>query len=400
MKAGAINKTVSIGYMPLGYMAMVVLALTLEPFQFRIPGNYHMALRGSLWDIIENVILFMPLGFLYRTGSKRSYSRQGMDALCLGLIFSLGIEVLQYYLPQRFTTFSDILANGTGACLGALLYDRLTRKIDERRLVKVLSLDLPLSTLMYLLIPLLWLNDLETFQDPARNFLSVLPVMMASMIMSSVYIHRLNEYPGTSVAGVILVSLCFLVLSMMPILKEHPIVVIELGVFMTGLTFYQVMKGKRLPPGEKRFERLVLKKVLPLFGLYLLLLSLWPFSFTTNTFMFSWWGIPSVQARGAPAFYHLFEMTVAFSVLGYISAEARSRMKETQAACLGLVLLFLIFSASGVELLKGFRPGGFCSPMEGLMFTLAGIYGGIMYLRIAQSFLLEKGVMESKATDH
>jgi VanZ family protein len=384
MKGQSPVKPVSIGYMPLVYMALVVLALTLEPFQFRFPSHYHMVLRGSYRDIAENVLLFAPLGFLLRTGSKRTRPTLGMDALIMGLVFSMGIEGLQLFLPKRYTTFSDVVANGAGAWLGALTYEWITRKLDEQEVVKVLSLDLPLSTLAYLLVPLIWLNALCARFHETRYVLIAFPMVMSSVVLSSVYVHRIRTRPGIVPWGAVWVSLMFLVLSLMPLLLMHPHLVLEMAVLSTGVTVFIVFT-KATPSDDKRFEIPTLKKVLPIFLIYMLILSAWPLTFDVRRFAFQW-GFTPLTGRWDKVFYLRFEMTAAFSVLGYIIAELRSRKSEHRLVCMGYIILVSLAFALAIELVWGVRPDRVFSVVEFLLFVMAACFGGVIYLDIAKAF--------------
>ena len=60
----------------------------------------------------------------------------------------------------------DVVTNGFGAWLGALLF---------KLLEKIFALELPLMNLVYLLIPLLWLNGLSLGGEIRRMELIGLP---------------------------------------------------------------------------------------------------------------------------------------------------------------------------------------------------------------------------------
>ena len=85
---------------------------------------------GDLWgprpvwsDIILNVLAFVPLGVMLAVLLRRALHPLAAVILVLAGAFglSLCIEMLQAYLPRRWSTFSDVAANSTGALLGAVL---------------------------------------------------------------------------------------------------------------------------------------------------------------------------------------------------------------------------------------------------------------------------------------
>jgi len=71
--------------------------------------------RGTA-DLIGNVLLFIPVGF-----AAFLVTRSAGRALLVGALLSLGVEAAQLWIPGRYTTVSDLVANSSGALLGALL---------------------------------------------------------------------------------------------------------------------------------------------------------------------------------------------------------------------------------------------------------------------------------------
>ena len=106
--------------------------------------------------MIANIILFLPIGFLYRlTGGER------LPALVLGAALSGGIETTQLFMPARTASFIDFTDNSLGAWLGAALYDLLLAHFTvPSGVVRRLRLETPLMGFLYLLVPLLWVNAL------------------------------------------------------------------------------------------------------------------------------------------------------------------------------------------------------------------------------------------------
>lgn len=83
------------------------------------------------YDLVEfgaNIALFIPLGLLMGFGLRRFWLAVGFGVLATSLI-----EASQWlFLPQRFASGFDILANSLGALLGALcwlLWSRSRRKV-------------------------------------------------------------------------------------------------------------------------------------------------------------------------------------------------------------------------------------------------------------------------------
>jgi glycopeptide antibiotics resistance protein len=108
------------------YIIFVVLLITLIPFDFRFPDRIQIVWTTNFSDTIINVFLFIPVGFLfklYRRGKIDSYFLITFGA---GMLLSFSIECAQLFLPGRYTHPMDIVTNGSGAWLGALLFKLLS----------------------------------------------------------------------------------------------------------------------------------------------------------------------------------------------------------------------------------------------------------------------------------
>ncbi len=121
------------------YLLVVLLGLmtyaSLRPFTgWQIPRNGWLALldqpMGFLhWDVILNVLGYVPLGFLAvlaLASSRRSLLITFVAAIigCIG--FSFCVEVLQSALPARTSSLADVVTNSTGTVIGALIATVLT----------------------------------------------------------------------------------------------------------------------------------------------------------------------------------------------------------------------------------------------------------------------------------
>ena len=75
------------------------------------------------WDVVRNIVGFMPFGFIVCglfSLSVRGYRAVIYTAL-IGCGFSLCVEVVQAYIPQRSSGFTDIITNTLGTLVGAVL---------------------------------------------------------------------------------------------------------------------------------------------------------------------------------------------------------------------------------------------------------------------------------------
>lgn len=78
-----------------------------------------------IWgDMVLNVLAFIPFGFMLSELLCRRVGIGMMIAISLAAVFSfsLGIEVLQSFLPKRWSTFTDVATNTIGGLLGIALH--------------------------------------------------------------------------------------------------------------------------------------------------------------------------------------------------------------------------------------------------------------------------------------
>jgi len=111
--------------MLLGACVCLVIYGTLYPFTgWRTPGNFHRLLSTaaldhvSAADVLANVFLYMPFGFLSAWG-RRLHTIPVI--LLAALLLSLGVEMLQAFLPGRVASWLDVAMNVFGAGVGAVL---------------------------------------------------------------------------------------------------------------------------------------------------------------------------------------------------------------------------------------------------------------------------------------
>ncbi|MBI3805553.1 MAG: VanZ family protein [Nitrospirae bacterium] len=113
-------------------------AVTLAPFDFQEFSQMHpweRAISLSASDVILNIILFLPLGgLLYGIFKEGSNGRRLRAVLFIAAMTSLSIEIAQLFLPERYSSFSDLLTNSLGGGIGFFLVCRGVSRGWARRL--------------------------------------------------------------------------------------------------------------------------------------------------------------------------------------------------------------------------------------------------------------------------
>lgn len=338
-----------LGLLLTGYLALVVGAITLAPFQFGVPDSFHLSwmVLDSGWvsDLLLNLVLFLPFGFIARRipGLARG---NPLWVLVAGLLLSGAIEGAQLFLEPRYSTASDLMANGVGAWVGALLSDMVGRKLGEgRTLIGRLLLDLPLMGFVYLLIPLMWLDGLATGGSPERLWSIVPLVCCGALALGAVSaIERtaqadLDGQDHVFSAGLEAAALFWYLLGAIPSLRIAPLAVAGGAVLVLVVAFVGRVLWRGAVRHDRRLEPQVVRLLLPLVLLYLTALARS--------------GGELYQAESGEiarvTMLRWLERGAGFTLLGYLVAEWRGRREEllprtTLAPMLLAALLFAILA--------------------------------------------------------
>jgi hypothetical protein len=112
------------------------------PERFQVPKQIILNLPWAdngfkkFKDIAVNVLGFIPFGFLGLAFfssirmSSGSFARSFFFVVFAGCFLSLVIELLQVYLPSRYSSSTDLICNIFGTAVGASLYYLTTRKLS------------------------------------------------------------------------------------------------------------------------------------------------------------------------------------------------------------------------------------------------------------------------------
>ena len=359
----------------LGYIVLLILLFTWNPFTLALPEHFSLSLRIGPRDAIRNVLLFLPVGFLYclTQGSP-------LGAILLGLAISAGAEVGQLFMPARTPSLVDLVTNTVGAGIGAALYDLLATRIAmSPRLVGRLALEVPLMGLLYLLVPLLWVNRL-TDDGASRWLLAGLIGICGAIVLSDTFQQWWGPPGIRSVGRVALAAAAWFFVGIGPSLFSQPIAgfAVLSGIALLTAALATIPR----PTADHRFERTTLLRLLPVFALYLILAALWPPLRPLGI----WHGIFGLTDQTDPIVledvtinFQLLEYLAAFTVLGYISAEWRGRTELSWRRDLPRLLLVGIVSALTLELLVGFQAGPGASLLRPMIAICGAFFGGAIY---------------------
>jgi glycopeptide antibiotics resistance protein len=360
------------------YLLSMIVLITLLPFRFQWPMQVQILAWGSPFDVVTNISLFLPLGFCYRLVRPEQRDRWGVRTLGFGMLLSVGFEMAQLFLRGRYSSVMDVAANSLGAWGGSLLYNLITHRLHER-LVGQLALELPLMQLFYLLVPLLWLNVLAAGRDGTRLWLTPLLGLCGSSILAALWQHRLRPAGVVSAPALALGVAWWFLLGVMPGIPVRPVFfgLCSLGVGLAVLCLV-TMPGLA-GAGERRFELLTLRRVGPLYVVYLILLMLWPWPWEPLPWRASLGFAEIADRPGVIPTLRLLEDIAAFALLGYMIAELRGRREEPWLQTWQWLLGCGLIGGGGLELLRGFHPQHVASLAHLIVITIAALYGGMIY---------------------
>ncbi len=139
---------------------VIIIFVTLLPFDFVFPENISLEFiidsftKHSTWiNLVENLLLFIPLGFSLSTLLNRNQLKSWETILIvsvLSLLFSSSVEFLQAFLPSRAPTVQDILYNSISGFLGSLGFFAIKNKLEQTPATFLVSLSAIIQPLLSL----------------------------------------------------------------------------------------------------------------------------------------------------------------------------------------------------------------------------------------------------------
>lgn len=369
----------------LAYFLLIIFLLTLNPFYLAWPRDFTFTFRSGINNLVANIFLFLPLGFFYRLTTRRR------GALLLGACISLIIEMIQLFVPARTPSVIDILANTLGAGLGAMIYDILSARIAvSKGMVGRLRLETPLMGLIYLLLPLLWIDTLALTYFRHRWILTSLIGLCGAIIFSELFQHwqetinfRTQAYASFAVG-------IWFFLGTGPALR-FPLRMLIIGAGLVLLT--AVLTTLPQKSTERRFEHTTLQRIFPIFTLYLVLLALWEPWRSLATWHITLGFTNLATETSMQALMPRVEYLIAFTVLGYLLAEWRGRSELPLAQDLPRLFVSSLGIALTLEFFVGLQSGPGASLIRVVMVVVSALFGGMIYhlLRAHIRFLLGRG---------
>ena len=366
-----------LGLALLAYMLGVTLIITLLPFRFAWPAQWRVVLDFLPVDFIANILLFIPLGFFYRLACN-AQPPSALQVLFLGAILSGLIESAQLFEISRNTSPLDVAANATGAWLGALASHQVARSARVGgRLVGWLALELPLMGLVYLLVPLLWVNSLSWNADVTSAAAALLLGVFGANLLGGMQRHYFGPARASDARRTAAFAGLWFVAGAFPSVPSRPL---GLALSVVAVAAVAWWLGRRNPvpatASNRRFEMPLLQSSAPVFAAYLALITLAPLADGIAQWTMAA-GFPDATSDQVEIL-RLLEVVAAFTLVGYMVAELGGRLALRYGAALARLLRWSVGLACVVEGVRGYHTHG-ASLARGSLLVAAALYGGWLY---------------------
>lgn len=122
---------------------MTVLGITIfsrKPrgyysYNLELFWSYKLAVRGHFFyirEVLLNILLFVPEGVLVSLLLKK-YRKSIWFAIVIGLLFSAGIELAQFYWQLGYAELDDVFSNTLGTLIGVFFVFNSQKKGGYQR---------------------------------------------------------------------------------------------------------------------------------------------------------------------------------------------------------------------------------------------------------------------------
>jgi glycopeptide antibiotics resistance protein len=370
-----------LGRAVLGYLALITSIITMAPFRLQWTPAHGVSGVWNWSDLVMNVLMFVPFGFVYQLTRPRGAPPDWPRVVVLGAMLSGTIETLQLFSPTRYTSLLDLATNTAGAALGAWLFARVARRLEDDTAVQSLALELPLMGLVYQLIPLCWLIGLGSEGGTRRIF--VLPIAAcAGAILGTVHAAYLAPERHQSRRWLVAMALGWVIVAVVPGALGDLDLICAGALLTVGIALARSITIRRglSTEANRRFELPTLRLVLPLFAVYVALSALWPLSAPTPAWQ---WGVALTPLQIEPTqsgMYRLLEHVAAFTLIGYMIAEVHGRDARALRDAAPRVAWWAGGISLALQVARGWHPDAGASALLWLFTVASALFGGWMYL--------------------
>lgn len=376
-----------LGHAVLAYLAVVVAVVTLTPFRFLFPPVNTLTSTWNEFDLVMNVVMFVPLGFIHRLSKPRATGAVWIGAVLWGAALSGLVELAQFFTPDRHPSPFDLVTNTAGAGIGAWLGTATLRRADAAATVRALAVELPLMGLVYLLAPLPWLIGIDSHVGE-RAWLLVPLAASAGWIIGSVF----TSFDRAGLPRILLATAAWLFVALVPSALGALDAVTVAAAAGLGTAWVRSLAPTRFThesgspgaPSPRRFEASTLRIVLPLLLVHLVASSLTPLSGLGGAWQGTWALLADGTSVGNDVIFRAIEHISAFLVIGYAIAEYHGRRRLGFAKLVPAVVGWAVAGSVVLESARGWHAAHAASAtMLALSVAASGLGGWLYTLQLA-----------------
>jgi VanZ family protein len=225
----------------------------------------NLSYRTSKADILANILLFIPYGFvafMTLSISRRKIYHASLLFLS-GTLLAFILQYLQFYLPARVPSAADALYNSMGIIIG-MLVAHLIKQYSHNHLSDELSVPLDWSQITIpLLLALIWIcwrlfpyvplftkqsilaAVLPLINDPELNF----PVIIRDTIGWLVFIYLLTRPPFNGLSRIRILKYIFYILSLEILIRGNLITINDLLSALCAFALFTSLPPDKLEKG-------------------------------------------------------------------------------------------------------------------------------------------------------
>jgi hypothetical protein len=225
----------------------------------------------------------------------------------------------------------------------------------------------------------MWLNGLATGEEIARLWLLLLLGIIGAGVICSVYINRFKHAGNIGYTKLSFFTMCWFVLCSLPVLVKFPLQIMVSGFAVVIIVQILARLFKKRNSHEKRFEIPTIKKLLPFYMIYLLLLAAWPTTIAAGEWQHNIIFQELVFEERIVFTFRFVELIAAFTLLGYMIAEMRGRKNKRVEKTLAWTFFIAVATAIFIEVLKTYPTLSSISILSIVIIISASIYEAVIY---------------------
>ncbi|MFD2167315.1 VanZ family protein [Thalassotalea euphylliae] len=173
------NKLIAALYIIIAYGSLYPLSFSIQEFS-ESASTWLRADMPSIGDVLGNILLFMPLGFVFRLNALKqglplTQVRTSIKPMASALLFAFILQVLQVGIAERDQNIVDVVFNGVGLLLGYIaisMFDRV--KFTLSNPLAALPVAIVIGFLLAQLVPFVPSIDFQAFKNSIKPLL-ILP---------------------------------------------------------------------------------------------------------------------------------------------------------------------------------------------------------------------------------